>query len=56
MVEAELQLAEKQLDVKQIELISHSINKANKYELSTSLQVRISEINLKIPVRYSSGI
>ena len=48
VVEAELQLAEKQLDVKQIELISQSINKANKYELSTSLQVRISEINLKI--------
>ncbi len=48
VVEAELQLAEKQLDVKQIELISQSINKANKYELTSSLQVRISEINLKI--------
>lgn len=48
VVEAELQLAEKQLDVKQIELISQSINKANKYELSSSLLVRISEINLKI--------
>ncbi len=48
VVEAELNLAEKQLDVKQIELISKSIKRANSYEVTPTLQARISEINLKI--------
>jgi len=48
VVDAELKLAEKKLDVKQIELISQSLKRANRYEVTTSLQVRISQINLKI--------
>lgn len=48
VVEAELNLAEKQLDVNQIELIFNSLKRANSYEVTPSLQVRISEINLKI--------
>ncbi len=48
VVEAEMRLAEKQLDAKQIELISQSIRLANSYEVSSALQTRISQIQLKI--------
>lgn len=48
VVEAELRLAEKELDSKQIELISQSLKLANGYEVTPSLQARISQINLKI--------
>lgn len=48
VVEAEMRLAEKQLDPKQIELISQSLKLANRYEVTPSLQNRISQINLKI--------
>jgi len=48
VVEAEMRLAEKALDAKQIELISKSLKLANSYEVTPSLQVRISQINLKI--------
>jgi len=48
VVEAELNLAQKKLDVAQIELISQSLKRAHSYEVTSSLQNRISEINLKI--------
>ena len=48
VVEAELNLAKKKLDVEQIELISKSLKLANKYEVDSSLHERISKINLKI--------
>ncbi|MBV1923626.1 MAG: hypothetical protein KUG68_06345 [Flavobacteriaceae bacterium] len=48
VVDAELKLAEKSLDAKQIELISQSLSRANNYEVTSSLKVRISQINLKI--------
>ena len=48
VVEAELRLAEKQLDAKQIELISQSLRLANSYEVTSALQGRISQIQLKI--------
>jgi len=48
VVEAEMRMAEKQLDAKQIELISQSIRLANSYEVSPALRGRISQIQLKI--------
>jgi len=48
VVVAELKIAEKKLDAQQIELISQSLNLANSYEVSSSLQNRISQIKLKI--------
>jgi tetratricopeptide (TPR) repeat protein len=48
VVEAEMRLAEKELDAKQIELISQSLKLAKNYEVTSSLQDRISQINLKI--------
>lgn len=48
VVEAEMRLAEKQLDAKKIGLISQSLKLANSYEVTSSLQNRISRINLKI--------
>ncbi len=48
VVEAEMRLAEQQLDAKQIELISQSLNLADRYEITSALQERISQINLKI--------
>ncbi len=48
VVEAEMRLGEKALDAKQIELISQSLKLANRYEITSSLQARISQINLKI--------
>lgn len=48
VVTAELRLAEKPLDAEQIELITQSINRANNYEITSSLQSRISQINSKI--------
>jgi len=48
VVEAEMRLAEKQLDAKQIELISQSIGLAQGYEVNAALQGRISQIQSKI--------
>ena len=48
VVEAEMRLGEKALDAKQIELISQSIKLANRYEVSSSLRDRITQINSKI--------
>jgi hypothetical protein len=48
VVEAEMRLAGKELDAKQIELINQSLKLANRYEVTSSLQNRISRINLKI--------
>ena len=48
VVEAEMLLAQKQLDATQIELISKSLKLANSYEVTGSLRVRISQIKLKI--------
>ena len=48
VVVAELKLAEKELDVQQIESISKSLKLASRYEVTSSLQERISQINLKI--------
>jgi tetratricopeptide (TPR) repeat protein len=48
VVEAEMRLAEKELDAKQIELVSQSLKLANSYEVTSSLQDRISQVNEKI--------
>lgn len=48
VVEAEMRMAEKQLDAKQIALISQSLKLANSYEVIPALQGRISQIQLKI--------
>ena len=48
VVEAEIRLAEKELDAKRIVLISQSLKHASRYEVTPSLQNRISQINLKI--------
>lgn len=48
VVEAEMRLAEKQLDAKQIALISQSLKLANNYEVTPALQARISKVELKI--------
>ena len=48
VVQAELTLAQKELDVEQIEFISHSIKLANSFEVTPALQDRITQINLKI--------
>ena len=55
VVEAEMRLAQKVLDVKQVELISQSLKLANRYEVTPTLQVRISQITLKIK-EYSATI
>lgn len=48
VVEAELRLAERELDAEQIGLISQSLKHATRYEITSSLQNRISQVNLKI--------
>ena len=48
VVEAEMRLAEKALDAGQIALISKSLSFANRYEITPTLQERITEINSKI--------
>jgi len=48
VVEAELRLAEKQLDATQIELISQSLKLADSYEVTPALRDRIARIKLKI--------
>lgn len=48
VVEAELRLAEKPLDIEQIKLISQSLKLAKSYEVTSSLLERISRINSKI--------
>jgi len=48
VVEAEMKLANKNMDKAQMESISKSLNQANKYELSASLKVRISDIRSKL--------
>ena len=48
VVEAEMKLANKKMDMAQMESISKSLNHANKYDLSTSLKIRISVIKSKL--------
>ena len=48
VVEAEMKLANKGMDMAQMESISNSLNKANKYDLNTSLKIRIANIKSKL--------
>jgi len=48
VVEAEMKIANKEMDMAQMESISNSLNQANKYDLSTSLKIRIADIKSKL--------
>lgn len=48
VVEAEMKLANKEMDMKQLESISNSLNSANKYDLDTSLKIRVADIKSKL--------
>ena len=48
VVEAEMRIAESQLDAKQIELISQSLKLAKSYDVTPALQGRIAQIQQKI--------
>ena len=48
VVEAEMKLANKEMDMEQLESISNSLNIANKYEQDTSIKTRIANIKSKL--------
>ena len=48
VVEAEMKLANKEMNMEQMESISNSLNHANKYDQSNSLKVRIADIKSKL--------
>ncbi len=48
VVEAEMKLANKEMNIEQMESISNSLSQANKYDLSTSLKIRIANIKSKL--------
>tara|TARA_R110000787_G_scaffold246766_2_gene352489 strand:+ start:2751 stop:3770 length:1020 start_codon:yes stop_codon:yes gene_type:complete len=48
VVEAEMKLANKEMDMEQMESVSNSLKHANNYDLSSSLKIRVADINSKL--------